>query len=97
MRRSHAGDRPISVKSALTGLETSIGLVDDISPAATANNAAIAVAVLQRLKAVTDFHRSFPKCSAPELAPARENSRRAVSVGRDSGQAPKRRTQDFSA
>ena len=43
---------------ALTSLEATVGLVDYICASATANDAAIAVTVLQRLKAVTDLHVS---------------------------------------
>ena len=45
-------------KLALTSLETTVGLVDDIRPSAAANNAAIAVTVFQRLEAVADLHGS---------------------------------------
>ena len=43
---------------ALTSLEATVGLVDDIRASATANDTAIAVTVFQRLKAVTDLHGS---------------------------------------
>ena len=43
---------------ALTSLEATVGLVDDIRPSAAANYAAIAVTVLQRLEAVADLHGS---------------------------------------
>ena len=43
---------------ALTSLEATVGLVDYIRTSTTANDAAIAVTVFQRLKAVTDLHGS---------------------------------------
>jgi hypothetical protein len=45
----------------LAGFETAVGLVDDISAPAATNHAAIAMAGLQRLKAVADFHGIFLK------------------------------------
>ena len=44
---------------ALTSLEATVGLVDYIRASTTANDAAIAVAVFQRLEAVADLHGSI--------------------------------------
>jgi hypothetical protein len=46
--------------SALTSLETRLGLVDDISPATAANHAVIAVTTLEGLERIDDFHRIYP-------------------------------------
>ena len=43
-------------RSALAGLEATIGLVDDISAAMTAHDLAVAMAILQRLEGVADLH-----------------------------------------
>lgn len=43
-------------QSALTGFEAAIGLVDNIGAPTAANHAIIAVAALQRFKAVDDLH-----------------------------------------
>lgn len=43
----------------LTGFEPALGLVDNVDPAFTANNAAIAVAVLKRPEGVANFHGSI--------------------------------------
>jgi hypothetical protein len=45
---------------ALAGFKTRLGLVDDISPATAANHAVIAVAALEGLKRINDFHRIYP-------------------------------------
>src|SRR5690606_29570874 len=48
-------------------LETAVGLVDHVGPAATADHAVVAMAVLERLQAVDDLHRSRSKNrAAPE-------------------------------
>ena len=41
---------------ALTRLETTVGLVDDISAAATTDHAIIPVTVFERLQAIADLH-----------------------------------------
>jgi hypothetical protein len=47
-------------KSALACLETRLGLVDDIGPATAANHAVVAVAALEGLERIDDFHRIYP-------------------------------------
>jgi len=44
------------VRSALTGLETTLGLVDHIGAPATANHAVVPVTVLERLQRIADLH-----------------------------------------
>ena len=47
--------------SALAGLEAALGLVDDVDPALPANDATVAVPVLERAERVPDLHGSSPK------------------------------------
>ena len=49
-----------AAKSALTCLEARLGLVDDIGPATAANHAVVAVAALEGLERINDFHRIYP-------------------------------------
>jgi hypothetical protein len=47
---------PAAPKSALTGFEAAIGLIDDVNPALPAHQAVIAVPATQGFQGVTDFH-----------------------------------------
>jgi hypothetical protein len=50
---------------ALAGFETRISFVDHIDPALAAHNFAIAVAVFQRFKRASDFHRTIFRIKNP--------------------------------
>ena len=56
-------------KLTLARLEAWLGLVDDISAATATNHAVIAMAALERLQRINDFHRIYPsnKCIKLEL------------------------------
>ena len=58
-----------TIKLTLACLEARLGLVDDISPATAANHAVVAMAALERLQRINDFHRIYPslKCMKLEL------------------------------
>ena len=57
------------VKLTLARLKAWLGLVDDISATTAANHAVIAMAALERLQRINDFHRICPsnKCKKLEL------------------------------
>jgi len=48
---------PQSDRSALTGFEAAVGLINHIGPATTADHAVIAMTVLERLEAVANLHK----------------------------------------
>ena len=48
------------VKLTLARLKAWLGLVDDIRAATAANHAVIAMAALERLQRINDFHRIYP-------------------------------------
>ena len=58
-----------STKLTLSRLEAWLGLVDDIGAAPATNHAVIAMAALERLQRINDFHRIYPsnKCKKLEL------------------------------
>tara|TARA_B100001765_G_scaffold154895_1_gene99952 strand:- start:139 stop:441 length:303 start_codon:yes stop_codon:yes gene_type:complete len=67
-------------RSALTGFETALGLVDHIDAALAAHDPAITVPVLQRPERVPDFHLVSP--SARRWAPLGFNLPRSGGSGR---------------
>ncbi|AGI69941.1 hypothetical protein OAN307_c45910 [Octadecabacter antarcticus 307] len=54
---------------ALTGFEPWVGFVDNVNPALTAHNAAIAVARLERTEGVANFHVFCPLSRGAAIAP----------------------------
>ncbi len=54
---------------ALTGFEPWVSFVDNINPAFTAHNAAIAVARLERTEGVANFHVFCPLSRGAAIAP----------------------------
>ena len=71
-------------RSALTGLELTLRLVDHVDAALAAHNAAVVMAVLERAERVGDFH-----VVSPDIA-ARERLVKARALPR----APERRAPD---
>jgi hypothetical protein len=53
---SRAVNIPISTKSALTGLEAGVRLVDDIYAALAADQLVVAMTLHQALEGIADFH-----------------------------------------
>ena len=82
-RIAGAFERRLSDLSALTGLETRVGLVDDVDAAFAAHDLAIAVAALERAERIANLHRSSPiaahasralETKCPRLSPGGVNN-----------------------
>ena len=73
-RIAGAFERRLSDLSALTGLETRVGLVDDVDAAFAAHDLAIAVAALERAERIANLHRSSPIAAHREVAPWKLNT-----------------------
>ena len=59
-RRNGPHTSPVAPELALARLEAGIGLIDNVDPPLTANNAAILVAFLRRLERIKYFHLAHP-------------------------------------
>lgn len=66
-----AGDPKVAVQSALAGLETPIGLVDDIGTTTTTDHTIVAMAPLERFERVTDLHGANAALSKTVVAKER--------------------------
>ncbi len=65
------GDPKAAVQSALTGLETAIGLVDHIGATTTTDHSVVAMAPLERFERVTDLHGANAALSETVVAKER--------------------------
>lgn len=80
----------IAAASALAGLEAWLCLVDYVNTALAANDAAVAMAALERAQRISDLHWSSPGCAAHKRLLRFIFARKAKSLYPDKGRIVRR-------